>query len=530
MSGLYPPGRIDRIKSRTGCKTCKVRRVKCGEEKPSCVRCSSTGRRCDYTNTATAAQSAVARALPTISAESRERRAFEYYYFSAAPSLSDALDLDFWRGTVLQICRSEPAVWDAIVALSTLYEHPLHPGSRATYQIDETDRLPSPRSRSHREALTWYSRSLRKIQHQIDQGLADYTVALVTCVLFLCIEILQGNIKAAMSLYHRGVQLLSSAGSASISRIRKAILPLFLRVATSAVIISGVEPVLDRQYIDPSGDAFTSLSDARTALHKLVADWKMLDCDCAALRQVPEASLHIPRPLQHRRDILEGNLLAWYRLFCEMPEVSKSSSPTRAEHQGVIATLQMTYKSILILTRTAFSATETSYDAHEAYFADILSRAPTALAATARETGQQPPFTFDMGSGTPLFITALKCRTPSMRRRALRLLRQAPHVQGMYFSQSASDFLAAIVAVEEGGGHCSEEELSFTSVITRPGIVPEESRRVFSLQLVPWTTTEGDKRTALKYSRRDLIDGKVQVVNDVVVLPAPSPHRALSIL
>ncbi|KAJ0420360.1 hypothetical protein BJY00DRAFT_284132 [Aspergillus carlsbadensis] len=530
MSGLYLPGHIDRIKSRTGCTTCKVRRVKCGEEKPSCIRCSSTGRRCDYTNTATAGQSVLARALPVTSAESRERRAFEYYYFYAAPSLSDALDLDFWRGTVLQICRSEPAVWDAIVALSTLYEDPLHPGSRPTYQIDETDRLPSPRSRSHREALTWYSRSLRKIQDQIDQGMADYTVALVTCVLFLCIELLQGNVKAALSLYQRGAQLLSSADSPSISRVRKAILPVFLRVATSAVIINGVEPVLDRQYIDTSEDAFSSLSDARTALHKLVADWKMFDCDSADFRQAPEASLHTPRLLKYRRERLEGNLLAWHRLFCEMPEVSKTSPPAVAEHQGVVAALHMTYKSMLILTRTAFSATETCYDAHEADFADIISHAPTALAATASEAGQQPPFIFDMGSGTPLFITALKCRSPAMRRQALRLLRQAPHVQGMYFSQSASDFLAAIVAVEEGGGRIPEEELSFSSLIARPGKVPGESQRVFSLQLVPWTTAKGEKRTALGYSRRDLIDGKVQVVNELVVLPAPSPHRALTIL
>ncbi|KAL2812175.1 hypothetical protein BJX63DRAFT_260393 [Aspergillus granulosus] len=531
MSKSYPPAQIERLRSRTGCKTCKVRRVKCGEEKPSCIRCTSTGRRCDYAGPAITVQHSVARALPTVSPESRERRAFEYYYFYAAPSLSDALDLDFWRGTVLQICRSEPAVWDAVVALSTLYEHPLHPGSRTTYQIDGTDRLPFPRSRSHREALTWYARSLRKIQDQIDQGVADCAVALVTCVLFLCIEILQGNVKAALSLYHRGALLLSSGESTSISRVRQALTPVFLRIATSAVIINGVEPIIGRQYVpDSSEEAFTTLSDARTALHKLVADWKVFDCDATPFRQRPQLSLDMPHLLQYHQSMLEGRLLAWHRLFRALPGVSASSPQSPTEQQGVIATLHMTYKSILILTRTALSPTEASYDTHEADFADIVSYAPTALAATARETGHQPPFIFDMGSGTPLFITALKCRSPSMRRQALRLLRQAPQVQGMYFSQSASDFLAAIVAVEEGGGRCSEEELSFASLMDRPGKVPEESRRVFSLQLVPWTTAEGENRTALKYSRRDLVYGEMRVVTDVVVLPAPSPHRALTIL
>ncbi|KAH4069175.1 hypothetical protein HBH98_012240 [Parastagonospora nodorum] len=34
-------------KNRSGCKTCKIRKVKCDEEKPFCKRCTSTGRTCD---------------------------------------------------------------------------------------------------------------------------------------------------------------------------------------------------------------------------------------------------------------------------------------------------------------------------------------------------------------------------------------------------------------------------------------------------------------------------------------------------
>ncbi|KAE9375400.1 hypothetical protein N431DRAFT_333595 [Stipitochalara longipes BDJ] len=34
-------------KTRSGCRTCKKRRVKCGEEKPECVRCINFGVQCD---------------------------------------------------------------------------------------------------------------------------------------------------------------------------------------------------------------------------------------------------------------------------------------------------------------------------------------------------------------------------------------------------------------------------------------------------------------------------------------------------
>ncbi|CAD6455936.1 34a17c56-34bc-4977-b6df-1579eb10a3c7 [Sclerotinia trifoliorum] len=36
-----------RPKSKTGCLTCRTRRVKCGEEKPQCLRYTKTGRKCD---------------------------------------------------------------------------------------------------------------------------------------------------------------------------------------------------------------------------------------------------------------------------------------------------------------------------------------------------------------------------------------------------------------------------------------------------------------------------------------------------
>src|ERR1700761_9327607 len=43
-SSSLPP---TRTKSKTGCKTCKIRRVRCGEERPACRRCVATGRVCD---------------------------------------------------------------------------------------------------------------------------------------------------------------------------------------------------------------------------------------------------------------------------------------------------------------------------------------------------------------------------------------------------------------------------------------------------------------------------------------------------
>ncbi|KAL5337454.1 hypothetical protein BJX70DRAFT_369430 [Aspergillus crustosus] len=540
---MAPLGRIDygRLKSRTGCKTCKIRRVKCGEEKPQCLRCTSTGRRCDYGGPVLEHHAIIPRVLPTASLESRERRAFEYYFFHAAPSLSDALDLDFWRGTVLRICGTEPAVWDAIAALSTFYEHPPPIKRVATYQIEDSDQLSRPRSKTHSDALVWYSRSLKSLQDQIQRGVVNHAVALVSCVLFLCIEMLQGNVKGALILYHQGMQLMESMPESSSSSLERAITSVLLRVGTIAVIITRDTPLPARLPRSQSAQfSYTSLSDARSALYTLVAEWKVFDEACNAIREASPASAPTAsESLRYRQESLESSLRTWERHFHTLPEVlvyttpSASPSPTHT-HAGIIAALLMTHTSIQILTRTALSHTETCYDAHNPSFASIISHAPAALSATAAHTGSQPPFIFDMGTGMSLFITILKCREPGLRRQALRYLRQAPPLQGLYFSHSASDFLAALVAVEEGGdgsgGGCEEQELMFDSVLARPGRVPSEQERVFALHLVPWRNGEGEMRTALQYSRRGIVDGEVTVVHDTVVLPARAPHRALTVL
>lgn len=134
----------------------RIRRVRCGEEKPHCLRCSSTSRQSLQPGPAST-HNRVERPLQQnaalSSAASRKRRAFEFYFHQAGPALSGNLDLEFWIDSLLQICRLEPLVWDAIIYL---------------------------------------------------------TLSLIGCILFIAIKLLQGSRKAAMALYNRGAELLGN--------------------------------------------------------------------------------------------------------------------------------------------------------------------------------------------------------------------------------------------------------------------------------------------------------------------------------
>lgn len=178
----------------------------------------------------------------------RERRAFEYYFHRAAPALAGEVDSIFWRGTVLQICRSEPAIWDAIIALSALYERP--PISDCP-PFSLLAMAPVAREPRHLEALSWYSRSLESLQKRLLEPTLDPTVVLLSCLLFITIELLQGNMSAAVTLYRQGMNIVANdalvAGAHRSTmpsgEFRTVIAPVFARMGTLALILAGVAPI-----------------------------------------------------------------------------------------------------------------------------------------------------------------------------------------------------------------------------------------------------------------------------------------------
>ncbi|KAJ5818306.1 hypothetical protein N7474_003897 [Penicillium riverlandense] len=529
----------------------RIRRVKCGEERPSCTRCTSTGRNCEYDR---APSTALQYPLSASSPVQGERHAFEYYFYHAAQGLSDTLDFGFWCGTVLQICRAEPVVWDAIVALSTLYESPTvlsglydtPPVQSRLYDAPPMwSRLygaPPVRSRdlsSHllsstvptqrqQQALTWYSRSIGRLQWQIERGVVDVTVALASCILFICIEILQGNVREALALYKRGLQLARSITTPTSAMI--VITSVLQRMGPWALIIGGVPHISGGSCSDDesrTNTPFLSLSEARSRLHAFFPEWKDLDCDWKVARprqhtgtSTPEGSLHIPQR------VLEHRILAWHARFSTMPEVQRyihTHEPTghrlldrRNTHDGIIAGLIMTYTSILILTQTTINYSESIYDAYDSEFMQILRHAPLALAATACDDGHQPPFVFDMGIGMPLLITALKCRSPAVRRQALRLQRQAPQIQSFYLGAMATPVVAAIVAVEEKGP--SVNEALVMGLLDQPGCVPPDNQRVLDYCVLPAEVVNGKEPLVLQYTRRESLGDERRIVEERVML------------
>ncbi|KAI0401316.1 hypothetical protein F4802DRAFT_580864 [Xylaria palmicola] len=155
MSTKRPnPVRRPHSKSRTGCRVCKTRRVKCDETRPSCRRCQTHGTQCDFVfetanNTAPRGHhdSVGREALsihrltsPSVASTSESARypatwfsVLElelFHHFITSTSLTLACDpnaRNFWRVNVPQLGFSHPYVLKGVLSIAALHLARLRP-------------------------------------------------------------------------------------------------------------------------------------------------------------------------------------------------------------------------------------------------------------------------------------------------------------------------------------------------------------------------------------------------------------------
>lgn len=109
----------------------------------------------------------------------------------------------------------------------------------------------------------------------------------------------------------------------------------------------------------------------------------------------------------------------------------------------------MIYHTIYLLVATSLRQHETIYDQYLDAFREIVQHGEEATAAMAYPNGSQPHFTFEIGVGMPLLVTALNCRRSNVRHEALSLLKQCPAIQGFYMVNQGSALVAKAIEIEE---------------------------------------------------------------------------------
>lgn len=216
----------------------RIRRVKCDEAKPSCKRCTSTGRKCDgYAQDLSIPSpddkdygAIIQRIATHISGTTQEKRGFQYFVTSTSEELSGFFTSSFWEHLILQASSTDPSLRHAVVAIGSLHEEFAH--NRLSYNV-ETE------GKGQAFATSQYTKAIAHLRKSLLSGKQAPMTALMSCILFACFDSLRGYFDNAMIHLQSGLKILRDYKARSpedIHMLDTHITPLFMRLSIQAIL------------------------------------------------------------------------------------------------------------------------------------------------------------------------------------------------------------------------------------------------------------------------------------------------------
>ncbi|KAE9376188.1 hypothetical protein N431DRAFT_481291 [Stipitochalara longipes BDJ] len=459
--------RVNNFKTRTGCRTCKRRRVKCDETKPSCIRCLRGNRICEgygividsrlhaHENPRTPPRQSTSlpniQPKPTISLNTIpflnhfESVAFERFRSQTVFEMAGLRSSGFWQDVVLPACYSEPAILHASMALSNASRWVQSANSEQGLTNQKTMRL---------DTVNEYNKAIQYLKEHIDKhdDHSSLRVILIACVIFIALELSSGRHEEAVMHLSEGIKLIQSFLGSGTSTMQN---PTF---ESSALVLTsnyqstdgqlvGVfvdldlqstyhfgfqKPQLKLRHLKCGGNATpeqisslvlaTSFFDIHEANQTLVIltnkclqfVGRKLDPEWHTLRnKVPNL----------QRQALRASLKHWretYGRFCSKASTAQKFDRSWKQRSALML-IQHAWLSVVVPT-SYVEVEETDYDAYLNEFSTIIELASGILPEDMIPSSR---FSLEFGLVAPLCWAVLKCRHPQLRRTGLCILRRA---------------------------------------------------------------------------------------------------------
>ncbi|KAH8817251.1 hypothetical protein F5884DRAFT_722252 [Xylogone sp. PMI_703] len=510
------------LKVKSGCITCKKRRVKCDETKPYCQNCTRFGRKCGgyLPHTLRKPKKLVYKPqdrdrdpLPKTQAKSGlrnplrppgtvqlkselEARYFHIFEKQTSGELSGPFQLSLWTRSVLLACQNEPFASHAVVALAALnvsYKSQLQWGSTGlpvhSENLDEHQRF----------ALAQYDKAVRYMRLSIADPNRDLRKVLLSCLLIYCFESFQGRRDLAISQAQSGHKLFQDRiiystrskgrrcpSSSYTCPLEIDIIRGFARL--DLLLLTTIDtrsPAQHSEFIEYEGctllpgmpSVFRSIADAKIYIDLLMRE--VGHFMASALSSYNAAAVNgewEDTPHNTQAQIWFGSSIYSYQGAVLSPE-------HHFHHSEYTAYLRRWLAAFEPLVQKAFAPYENSDIWYPMARLQIHARVMKILLAGTLFTSessydrflpdfkivvafasrivrrQQPSFSFDLSLIPEIGIVALRCRDWKVRREALELLKQPSFHRDVFWDKDMLEALARAVMETE------EEGLRFGTVI-----------------------------------------------------------------
>ncbi|KAK3679508.1 hypothetical protein LTR78_001069 [Recurvomyces mirabilis] len=461
---------------RSGCITCKARRVKCGEQHPKCDQCVSRGLICagyelhlvPFETTSWRSRLPLLQLVPRT--ERMERKLFANFVQRGEHVTNGIIDNGPLHIILCQAAQTEPVIWHGIIALEASQEHESH------YALNQ-----------YGTVLRTLSRRIENLQ-QLDRG-SGLVVPLLTCLLCIPFELLHARVQAATShlegamavlqLLKRDADVVGFGSSLfPLQELREAFEELYCQHSmytpdeVSLIVVS--QSRITSQPI-------ASTIDGESARGKIATP--RTDFDRSALEELRDYSARGLRGLgSHRRFfilvarsmialrarvhevgidmeflIAQKQIMNVLSLWANAMQYHFSRNLALEQQQRLRKYSMFYYQAKIMLSAVMhLSGSAQHASAHIKHVDDfqrIVDLAHTAVlvttAASTHAGNVEADFGLHVGAIQPLHFTATKCPDPEIKHDALHLLR-GPYArrEGWWSGKRAAD--SAILDAEQG--------------------------------------------------------------------------------
>lgn len=380
---------------------------------------------------------------------------FEYFRRYTTTKLPGLFESGFWDALVLQASEQEPAVLHAVTALGAAHKN------------------------EERISLTEYNEAIRHLRQSLKRSDKEaLRVCLITCMLFVCIELLRGGFKAGHAHLSNGLRILheiqrregitASDGDIILrlhaESVEDTLIEVFTRLHVQIALFGQVSSHLlfVGESVQTSGTydiplTFPTLREARKHLDALVNGSHVLGerASQLLLNQQP-----IPEMLYQDQGRLEAALMKWLRALDSSRETLTSETDIRTKFALPMLVLYHTMTRIMAATCLR-GVDEMIYDRYLPDFSLLLKQSSdlwdmirSQLKKFFSVRGTSKPdinFTIDMGFIPPLYYALAKCRQPNLRRMVLELLKNVPHREGAWDGFTVINMADILIKIEEEG-------------------------------------------------------------------------------
>ncbi|RAH51163.1 Zn(II)2Cys6 transcription factor domain-containing protein, partial [Aspergillus brunneoviolaceus CBS 621.78] len=421
-------------RSRTGCRTCRARRIRCDEQPDACKNCTSTGRKCDYDlhRLPWGRQTTLPGAITVQRHEwiltSDEQRCFSYFQHRTVSSVAELFDSPLWESHILRLSFTEPAVCHAVNMLSAIQQAAETNRMRLTGAQSDDDHLKFALEQSVRASAL-----LRRRQGSNDPQLI-HTV-LICCLLFVIGEHMRGNFDITIVHAKHGVRIMREAQSRG-QRIDPALVDYFHHLDMESDLYCQTAQQGDTKREEPdwvTNDhpiVIQSVADARVAFMR-ISNQSIGFIGHAW--QTPKAKIHAEYDAFW---LARQRILSRYQQFTRALNSfyeTQAHTLTSKEHRAVTLLRELEIVQTLSLRLTLHDTSDASDQARIlSDFTTLLSSSLAVIGTIARSTTTVIIEPLVIGG---LHIVATQCPDFTLRVQALDAMRSWPHSEGLVNSE-----------------------------------------------------------------------------------------------